>query len=364
MFPPKYISIEIHYTDGSFDTVPLQNNREMEDFKSPPYARKVSLVRNLAGRWATGHLNLFTFEPKDRPIEQIVFADSGAGYSPVLLGVTLECEGATQEAADIQTIRFGANDVCAATRYTPDTGQGWLETDQVRDAEDRVLLKGENLYQMDLPEGTYEASFELQSESPGGASIDLSIGGELRLDNVEIAAGYPDRFSLPAATEDGHLLLGVRVNGMLGDFEEVALRTISVAPASEGKVYLKPPEREEGLCFGWDDISSLADGHYRNGGIICPDIEARKVFTVHLPDGRYEVELDMITWYPGHPIHVNIDIQGKCVEESLHLEEATCKHEVEITDGRLQIAIETNRENTHSRAPRWEIRALRARPLT
>ena len=356
---------EIHYTDGSFDTVPLQNNREMEDFKSPPYARKVFLVRNLESRWATGHLNRFSFEPKNQPIEKIVFTDSGAGYNPVLLGITLECEGPTEKPVEIQTIRFGTTGACATaqTRYTSNTGHGWLETDHATDAEDRVVLKGENLYRVNLPEEMYEVCFELQSENLTGASIDLRINGELRLDNVEIAADHPDRFTLPVAAKDGQILLGLRVNGMLGKFEEVALRSISVAPVAEGKAYQKWPAPEEGLCFGWDDTSALSDAHYRNGGIICPDTNARKVFTVDLPNGRYEVELDMITWYPGHPIYVNIDIQRKRAEDSLLLEKATCKHEVEITDGTLQVAIETNRENTHSRAPRWEIRALRARPL-
>ena len=357
---------EIHYADGSLGTVPLRNNREMEDFKSSPYARDVRLVRDLNGRWATGHLNVFTFEPENKAIERILFVDSGAGYNPALLGVTLECEGEAEAVAGVRTVRFGTavdSGVTGQNRYSPETGCGWLKTGRVVDAEDRVLLKGETLLRVDLPNGDYCVGVTLQSESEAGASVDLSIDEELRLDNVEIAVDRVDRFTLPAVVEDGCLLLGIRVNGMLGDFEELALCEIGVAPASEGTDDQRQPEAKDPLRFGWDDISSLSDAHYRNGGIICPDIQARKLFTVDLPNGRYDVELDMITWYPGHPVHVDIEMQGERVAEALHLGEATCSCTVDVTDGMLQVAVETNLDHTHSRAPRWEIRALRVRPV-
>ena len=92
-------------------------------------------------------------------------------------------------------------------------------------------------------------------------------------------------------------------------------------------------------------------------------LSARKAFTAEVADGTYDVEIDLSAWYPGHPVHVNVYVQEELIAESLDIGTATCAHTAEVTDGRLGIAVETHLEDTHSRAPRWEIHAVRICPV-
>jgi len=350
----------INYADGTQETIPLRNNQQMEDFTSSPYARQLRLARNLAGRWGTGHVNTYSFEPKPLPIESIDFVDTGAAYRPALLGITLEVE--RQE--DIYPTEghryiFGSSEGCfgAQAPKSGECGYGWTNPQAIREASDHIHFRRENELFLDLENGTYQIELAFRG-SP--SSIDLFVNKELRAKKLEVLK-YLDRMALLTSVENGCLSVAFRVNAMLHPDEELFLYELAVIPKPDA-TYQIQFEPQPAIRFGWDDINGLSPSSFYSG-IQNVRLSTEKTFLVDMPNGNYEVELDLSAWYPGHHLVVDIYAQDELVVNSLFLGEAQPTFTAEVTNGRLEIRIIADEGKTSSRAPRWEIHAMFIRPL-
>jgi len=76
---------EIRYADRTVQTVPLITGRTVDDWAQPPAATDVA-VGLRKGIW---HLNVLTVALKPKPVESILFRDTGTAAAPVVAAMTV-----------------------------------------------------------------------------------------------------------------------------------------------------------------------------------------------------------------------------------------------------------------------------------
>ncbi len=370
----------LNYADGTSRTIDLTNLIDYENIFQWGFSKKAMFARNwkAQGGWDGGApiLNNYPIACEDKELKELVVEDTGKGIGFVIVAVTAEVAGATDD-KPLLDISFRASGA-SKRRWEKGADHGWLDVTGKLQESGGVRSDAAATFRAALEDGLYEVELELAG-SGWSSPFNIRANGHLAVRGYVASSGCipgaesrADRIRFPVQVQDGKLDLTLEADRTVGNWRHPSrlrglawhLGGVSVFPGKR-----KPAAKRRELAYGWlerdlscvrlpDRVTSRRDALLHN----CMRARSeRGTFRVDLEPGGYEVELIFAVRGSGtreRPVKMDVSLQGKRVLRNIdggsYAKTSSHTFPVQVgRDGHLELTLERFGEENE-----WGINAM------